>query len=200
MQPSQTLDLIVVPRGDPPMVARALAGAAGAEPDLIALILDEDHARVSVVRFVDQGGQPIAVDLAPYARALSAAGRSAGVAHIDPTRDTRSWDAWADGAQTRTIGLVDELYVPFDADGMPDLDATPVARPDGAGAGWRRLRSCLDMGMELLASCRFTPVAHALDAMAMGEGDSVHAFVLRRGGQAVQPPAEVPWRRLPDAD
>lgn len=200
MPPSHTLDLIVVPRGDPPMVARALAGAAGAEPDLIALILDEDHARVSVVRFVDQGGQPIAVDLAPYARALSAAGRSAGVAHIDPTRDARSWEAWADGALSRTIGQGEELYVPLDDDGFPDLDATPQARPDGAAAGWRRLRSCLDMGMERLASCRFTPVAHALDAMAAGEGDSVHAFVLRRGGQTVLPPAEVPWRRLPDAD
>jgi hypothetical protein len=198
MNPRRGLELLLVPRAEPQLVARALAAVPASHPELVVLVLDEAHAQVSVLRFVDGAGMALDVDLRPFAQALSAGGRSAGVARIDAAQDARSWTGWRDGAVEATLGEADELYVPHDEDGLPDLDVEPVPRAR-AGAGWRRLRSCLDLGMQRLASCRFTPVAHALDAMAAGEEVPVHAFVLRRGGAAVQPPAEVPWRRLPDA-
>ena len=187
---SDTLEILVFPQTPPETVARALAVVPGSGGDLSALILPVPMAAATVARFYDAHGRQAALDLTPYAAALSRGGHALGVVRIDPVGNTRRWAAWRDGAQAEVYTPDDELYVPHDEDGLPDLEAPPVRARDGVPAGYRRLRSALDLGMQKLVSCRFTPVAHAVERLGHAEAPDARAWVLRRGGRDLRPPQE----------
>ena len=81
--------------------------------------------------------------------------------------------------------------MPYDDEGFPSLEVPPRRAAEGIPEGWRRLRSALDIGMQRLVSCRFTPVAHALERLRHNEEVNARAYALVVGGRALHPPAEI---------
>lgn len=190
------LELIIVPSASVDAVVRALGHVRAPASSLVALLVPLEHASGTIVRFTDESGRPAAVELAPFARALSSGSQAVGVARIDGADSLRGWESWQNGALSRQLGPADELWIPLDAAGQPDLDGEMRTFPDGAPAeGWRRLRTCLDLGMERLLSCRFTPVTRALERLRAGEGGA-RAFALISHGRPLQPPQELPWQQM----
>jgi hypothetical protein len=176
-------------------VPRALSAIGSEAQSLVVLAVPVPSAGVTAVRLLDGRGRALPAETARVAVGLSRGGR-AGLAELDAAAGTRSWTRFVDGVQDETLTEQDELWLPHDAQGMPDLDAEPVATRDGVPDDWRRLRSCLDLGMQGLSSCRFTPVVAALEAVRAGEPTMARAWVLREGGRTVAPAAEVPLEHL----
>lgn len=189
------LSVVLLPDAHVERVPRALAAIGSEAPSLVVLAVPILAAGVTAVRLLDGRGRALPGETARVAAALSRGGR-AGLAELDAAAGTRRWTRFVDGVQGPTLTELDELWLPHDAQGMPDLDAEPVATRDGVPEGWRRLRSCLDLGMQGLSSCRFTPVVRALEVVRAGEDSPARAWVLREGGVALQPPAEVPLEHL----
>lgn len=193
---SDRIDLLIVPSVSTEILARALAEVDAGVSDLLAVVMPVEEGQAVVVRLLDAHGQPSTVDLAPFARALSARGHRAGVAHIDPVGGHRGWQGFHNGTQELSFTPADEPYVPHDEDGLPDMDVAPRRLADGVPPGWRRLRSCLDLGMQRLVSCRFTPVARAVERLHAAEPGSARAFALVVGGRTLRPPQELPLQDL----
>lgn len=193
---SDRIDLIVVPSVSTEILARALAEVKHGARELVAVILPVEEGQAVVVRLLDPHGQPSEADLAPFASALSARGHRAGVVHIDPVGGARQWQGFHDGRLEFSLGPDDEPYVPHDEDGLPDMDVPPRTPATGVPPGWRRLRSCLDLGMQRLVSCRFTPVARAVERLHAAEPAGARAFALVVGGRALRPPQEVSLMEL----
>lgn len=193
---SDRLDLLIVAQTAPDSLARALARVTAPVPTLNALIVTVPEARATAVQLLDDHGRPSEADPALFARVLSVGGHAVGVARIDPVANTRRWERYVDGAQTQVIDAEDELYVPHDEDGFPDMDAPPRRASEGVPEGWRRLRSALDLGMKGLVSCRFTPVLHAFERLHHAEDLSVRAYALVVAGRALIPPQEIGWQEL----
>lgn len=185
------LELLVVPQSAPASLALALARVEVAVPSLVALVVAVPEARASAVQLLDDHGRPSEADPALFARVLSVGGHAVGVARIDPVANTRHWERYQDGLQAETLGSSDELYLPHDEDGFPDLEVTPVRAADGVPEGWRRLRSALDLGMMRLLSCRFTPVSHAFERLHHAEDVAARAYALVVAGRALRPPQEM---------
>lgn len=190
------LDILVVPQTAPESLARGLAVTDLPSPSLVALVVNVPEAQSTAVRFLDPSGRPAEVDPGRFARVLSVGGHTVGVARIDPGANTRRFELYRNGAVLHVFTPEDELYVPHDEDGFPDMEVPPVRQADGVPEGWRRLRSALDLGMQRLVSCRFTPVAHAFERLARGEDLDVRAFALSVAGRALHPPQEIPWAEL----
>ena len=190
------LEILVLPSLSSAQIARALSVVEPSVPSLVALVVPVERAGASAVRLFDEDGRPADVDLSVYAAALSQGGHAVGVATVDPVGSNRAWQLFRDGALAETFGADDELYVPHDEDGFPDLEATPVRRSEGVPDGWRPLRTCLDLGMERLVSCRFTPVTYVFEQLRGNRGVQAHAYTLATGGHALRPPQETPWQDL----
>lgn len=190
------IELLIVPSASPDAVARVLGRQSVQTSSLVALLIPLEHASGTIVRLLDEAGRPAAVDLAPFARSLSTGGQPVGLARIDGADAQRGWETWQDGERTRVLTVADELWIPLDAEGHPDLDGDMRSFPDGPPAsGWRRLRSCLDLGMERILSCRFTPVTRAMERLRSGEGEA-RAFALVSHGHPLHPPQELPWQQM----
>jgi hypothetical protein len=184
------LSVVLLPDLHVERVPRALAALGSDAPSLVVLAVPVPAAGVTAVRLLDGAGRALADETARAALGLSRGARS-GLAELDAGAGTRRWTRFVDGVRGPTLTEQDELWLPHDEQGMPDLDATPVPTRDGVPDGWRRLRSCLDLGMQGLSSCRFTPVVHALESVRAGEPAGARAWVLREGGAPLLPPAEV---------
>lgn len=188
---SDSVELLVVPMCAPEPLAVALARVEVSVPGLWALILNVHEARATVVQLCGEHGRPAELDPALFARVMSVGGHAVGVARVDPVANHRSWETWRDGALIESITPDDELYVPYDDEGFPSLDVPPRRASEGLPEGWRRLRSALDLGMQRLVSCRFTPVAHALERLHHNEDADARAYALVVGGRALHPPAPI---------
>ena len=193
---SDRLELLVVPQTAPEALARGLAQAECPAPNMVALVVNVPEARATAVRFVDAQGRGLDVDPGLFARVLSVGGHEVGVARIDPQANARRFELYRNGAEIAVFTTADELYVPHDEDGFPDLDVPPVRLSDGVPEGWRRLRSALDLGMQRMVSCRFTPVSYAFERLQHAEDLDVRAYVLSVAGRALRPPQEVAWAEL----
>ncbi len=193
---SDQLDLLIVSQTAPESVARALARVEVPVSALNALVVTVPEARATVVQLLDERGRRSDLDPALYAAVLSVGGHAVGVARVDPVGNRRRWERYLDGALVERLGEEDELYVPHDEDGFPDLDVPPVRARDGVPEGWRRLRSALDLGMKGMLSCRFTPVLHAFERMHHAEDVAVRAYALVVSGRALKPPQEIAWQEL----
>ncbi len=193
---SEQLDLLIVAQTAPETVARALTRVDVPVPTLNALVVTVPEANATAVQLLDDRGRPSSADPALFARVLSVGGHAVGVARVDPVGSHRAWERWQDGALSVRLDEGDELYVPHDEDGFPDLDVPPVRARDGVPAGWRRLRSALDLGMKQMLSCRFTPVLHAFERLHHAEDVQVRAFALVVSGRALRPPQEIAWQEL----
>lgn len=191
---SEHLDLLVVAQTAPESVARALSRVEVSAATLNALVVTVPEARATVVQLLDERGRPSDIDPALYARVLSVGGHTLGVGRVDPVENNRRWERYHDGELVQSLGLDDELYVPHDEDGFPDLDVPPRRAP--VPEGWRRLRSALDLGMKEMLSCRFTPVLHAFERMHHAEDVNVRAYALVVAGRALKPPQEIGWQEL----
>ncbi len=194
------LETLVLPTTDAARVARALDGLVAEGETLVALAAPVTSAGALALRFVDRWGHPAAMDYLAAASALSAGGEAVGLARIHPANDARAWLRFEGGAQVSAIGRAEELYLPHDDEGFPELSVAPVAladMPEGPPAGWRRLRTCMDLGMKGLSSCRFTPVTRAFDRLSAGDGvDGARAFALIWESRRLRPAQEIPWQRL----
>ena len=193
---AERLEVLVVPRRGRLVMSRALGECEWNQPSVVAVAVVERPPHVVAVRFFDGTGHPVRVDLSAAARTLSAGGHAVGLAVIDPVADERHWESWQDGERVEVLGVEDETFVPHDAEGFPDFEVAPVRLADGVPDGWRRLRSCLDLGMERQFSCRFLPVARQFERLAAGEPVDARAFVLMAEGRPVRPPAEISLRDL----
>jgi hypothetical protein len=193
---SERLDLLIVASTAPDTLAKALARVEVPVASLNALVVSVPEANATVVQLLDDHGRPSEVDPALFARILSVGGHGLAVARVDPSANSRRWERYLDGAQVETLGVDDELYVPHDEDGFPDLDVPPVRASDGVPEGWRRLRSALDLGMKRFLSCRFTPVLHRWERLHHAADNSVRAYALVVGGRALRPPQEIAWQEL----
>lgn len=181
------LHLLVLPDAPPERVLRALRHAPLAGNDLVAHLTRVLEANAVVLAFADAQGQAAPLALEPIAAALSQGGEVVGLAQLDAAAGTRSWQTWTGGQRVQWLTQDDELYLPPDARGRPDLDAEPRTRAQGADAGWVLLRSCLDRGMERSFSCRFAPIAHALE---QGGGEHTAWVLIARGHPLAGPQ---PW-------
>lgn len=189
------LSVVLLPDQQLERVPRALSALGSEQSSLVVLAVPIPTAGVTAVRLLDRRGRALPDETARVAAGLSRGGR-AGLAVLDAAAGTRRWTRFVNGEQDTTLTEQDELWLPHDAQGMPDLDAEPVATRDGVPDGWRRLRSCLDLGMQGLSSCRFTPVVSALEAVRAGEPTLARAWVLREDGRALVPAAEVPLEHV----
>ncbi len=188
---SDSVELLVVPMSAPESLALALARVEVTVPGLWALILTVPEARATAVQLTVEHGRPADLDPALFARVMSVGGHTVGVARVDPVANHRSWQTWRDGVMVESVTPDDELYVPYDDEGFPSLEVPPRRAAEGIPEGWRRLRSALDIGMQRLVSCRFTPVAHALERLRHNEEVNARAYALVVGGRALHPPAEI---------
>ena len=188
---SESVELLVVPMSAPESLALALARVEVTVPGLWALILTVPEARATAVQLCGEHGRPADLDPALFARVMSVGGHTVGVARVDPVANHRSWQTWRDGVMVESVTPDDELYVPYDDEGFPSLEVPPRRAAEGIPEGWRRLRSALDIGMQRLVSCRFTPVAHALERLRHNEEVNARAYALVVGGRALHPPAEI---------
>lgn len=188
---SNRVELLVVSMTAPESLVRALARVEVTVPGLWALILAVPEARATAVQLCGEHGRPADVDPALFARVMSVGGHTVGVARIDPVANSRRWETFKDGASVEVFTADDELYVPYDDEGFPSMEVAPRRASEGVPEGWRRLRSALDLGMQRLVSCRFTPVSHALEKLHHNEDQRARAYALVVGGRALHPPAEV---------
>lgn len=188
---SDSVELIVVTMTSPESMARALARVEAPVANLWALVLQVPEARATAVQLIGEHGRPSDVDPALFARVISVGGHSVGVARIDAVANQRRWESYRDGALIERFGPDDELYVPYDDEGFPSMEVPPRRAAEGIPEGWRRLRSSLDLGMQRLVSCRFTPVSHALERNRHREDEHARAYALVVGGRALHPPQEV---------
>lgn len=193
---SDHLCILVVPKTPHALVARALALVPPPVADLVALVVSVDESNATAIRFYDPQGRVADVDLRPWAAALSQGGHASGLASVDASAGARDFALFRDGAEAARFTPDDETYVPHDEDGFPDLDVPPRTARDGVPPGWRRLRTCLDLGMQALVSCRFTPVARVFERLLAVEPARANAYALAVGGRALSPPQETPWQDL----
>lgn len=193
---AECLEVLILPRLGREAMARALAEVVWTVPSLVAVAVVERPPHVVAVRFFDETGYPAEVDLEAAARTLSSGGFAVGLACIAPVADQRRWESWQAGERVEILGVEDETWVPRDEDGFPDFEVEPVRFGEGVPDGWRRLRSCLDLGMERLFSCRFLPVARQFERLRAGEPVDARAFVLVSDGRPMHPPAEIAWQDL----
>lgn len=198
-------DVLILPHLSPDAddlaaIARGLAGMAWPQRDVVALFLPLDEAGCVAVQFRSGGGARIEVDLDAVGRHMSTGGHGVGVAHGGAAERGRAWVQWKDGREVARFGPADELLLPVDEDGFPELDETPRRRGEGAPEGWDVFRSCHDLGMQAAFSCRFRPVAFRVARLDGRDGDGesgARAFVLVRDGQALHPPLPMPWPPTP---
>ena len=164
-------------------LSRALASIPHEAPDLTAQVLPVLEAGVMALTFVGPDGAELEdLDLAPYAQALSLGG-ILGLAWEE--REGRGWETWREGLCEERLGPADELVVPLEADGSPDMDFKPTTRRELGPGRAHVVRSCLDLGMTALFSCRFGPVR-----LAWAAGEGRRALTLTRHGHTLRPPVE----------
>jgi len=184
---------LVVPHLAPDTVARALVAAAPAGDSVVAVLIPVAEAGATAVIFRNSQGEALKVDMDRVASHLSTGGTDVGVAHGHSQDTARRWDHYREGQVVHTLGPRDELYLPMDEDGFPDLEATARTTQESLPAGWGRFRSCHDLGMQETFSCRFGPVAHCIDRMLVGEDVGARAYALVRDGQRLSPPPALSW-------
>ncbi len=185
-----SLDLLITPDISLETLGRALAAVPIDRPSLVALVVPLHEAQALALQLRDGDGQPAGVDLSAYASVLSRGGWPVGLAHQSP--DCDRWETWSGGERTLVLGCEDALFLPFDDEGFPDVQVAPVRAADGPPEGWRRWRSCHDLGMTALHSCRFRLVLWSVRRAIRGEGDA-RALVLAEDGEILSPPQEVSW-------
>ena len=174
----------------PERVARAMAGLAWTQPDVVVLVVPAPHSGGVGVLVVNAEGQVQVGHEDAAARKLSSASYPICVATLG---DEPRWVRYEGGDPVQDLGPADDLFLPFDEDGFPELGETPIARRDGPPEGWRVFRRSVDQGMESLLSCRFRPLERAINRALEGSSPRTRAFVARRKGRALNPPAEVGW-------
>ncbi|NOY26861.1 MAG: hypothetical protein GXP62_13400 [Oligoflexia bacterium] len=187
--------VLVLPHLSPETIARGLVECAPQRDTLVAVLLPLPQANATAVIFADLAGQALALDLDPMAQALSAGGTEIGVAIGHSDDPARRFVGYRDGRVLHTLGPDDELFLPVDEDGFPDMERPPVRRVDGPPDGWGRFRSCHDLGMKRAFSCRFGPVEHCLDKMVSGQDVGARAYALVRDHHRLRPPLALPWDR-----
>ncbi|MCB9760717.1 MAG: hypothetical protein H6739_12820 [Alphaproteobacteria bacterium] len=191
------LELLILPGTPADRAARALAHVPFAASSVVALAVPVPRANALAVRLLTEDGRPAPVDLAVVAAALSTQDHGVGLARLDGDAERRAWLQYRGGQQIARFTVDDELWIPLDERGQPDLDGDMRRFGDGVPEeGWRRLRSCLDLGMERFVSCRFTPITRALERLRAGEDSDARAWILVSGGRALLPPQEIGWRQL----
>ncbi len=186
-----SLDLLITPDISLETLGRALGAVPIERPSLVALVVPLHEAQALALQFRDGDGLPTGVDLPAYASVLSRGGWPVGLVHQGPDGDR--WETWSGGAKTLVLGGEDALFLPFDDEGFPDMQAAPVRAADGPPEGWRPWRSCLDLGMTALHSCRFRPVLWSVQRAIRGESGDARALVLAEDGEILSPPQEVSW-------
>jgi len=184
-------DLLITPQVNLDILSRALSTVPVSRPSLVALVVPLHEAQAFAIQFRDGDGQPTAVDTTAYARSLSQGDWPVGLARQDAECDI--WETWTGGEVKVRLDCSDELFLPFDEEGFPDMQEKPAIARDGVPDGWKRWRTCLDIGMTSLHSCRFRPVLWALDRAIEGELEGVRALVLAEDSEVLKPAQEVGW-------
>lgn len=192
-RPDLPYDVLVLPHIAPDSIARGLVDAAPALPQVVALLLPLPEAGATAVLFTDDHCRAVSVDLDAVAAHMSTGGHAVGVAHGSIDQAERRWRGFRDGRPVMELGPDDELYLPVDEDGFPDLEAERLRKGDGVPDGYGRFRSCHDLGMKQTFSCRFGPVAHAVQRLAQGEEVGVEAYALVVDGHRVSTPTPLKW-------
>ena len=185
--------VLVVPHKAPETVARGLVEAAPPVPSVVAVLLPLDEANATAVVFRDLDGQPLPIDLDQVGAHMSSGGTDVGVAHGDDQDEGRRWVRFHAGQVAQVLDLRDELYLPVDEDGFPDLERAPLRRADRPPATWGRFRSCHDLGMKQSFSCRFGPVEHLLAGLLAGREVGAQAWLLVRDHRRLHPPLPLSW-------
>lgn len=186
-----SLDLLITPAASLDILGRALAPVPIERPSLVALVVPLHEAQALAVQFRDGDGVPTSVDLAAYAGALSRGGWPVGLAR--QSAGGGCWETWSGGEKTLSLSSDDALYLPFDDEGFPDMQTSPLRAGERPPEGWRQWRSCQDLGMTELHSCRFRPVVWAVQRAIRGESEDARALVLAEDGEVLNPPQEVSW-------
>lgn len=192
MPTSAARQFVLVPSTGRERPALALAGHPwGARASLVAVCVPEPHANALAMWFVDEDGAPVEVDVDAVAAWLSRGGGGlVCVARWDGQDGL--WRDYEGGRPSLALGPEDDRFQPVDDEGFPRLEVSAVRRGEAPPDGWRRVRTCLDVGMAERFSCRFGPVLHAVSLVEAG-GGGAQAWLLVREGQPLTPPAEVPW-------
>jgi hypothetical protein len=185
------LEVLITPIVELRVLGRALAALPVDRQSLVALVTPLHEANALAIEFRDGDGRPTTVDMVEYAQHLSRGNRSIGYAYSEGADQT--WETWTNGELIHQLSSADALYLPFDDEGFPDMQADPVPARDGVPEGWQLFRTCLDLGMQELHSCRFRPVLWALARADRGEMEGTRALVLSEDGQHLNPPQEVSW-------
>jgi len=184
-------ELLITPQVNPEILSRALSTVPVSRPSLVALVVPLHEAQAFAIQFRDGDGQATVVDMTAYARALSQGDWPVGLARQDDACDT--WETWTNGVISTRLDCDDALFLPFDDEGFPEMQQKPVVARDGVPEGWQSWRTCLDLGMTSLHSCRFRPVLWALGRAVSGELEGVRALVLAEDGEVLKPAQEVSW-------
>jgi len=185
--------VLVVPHLSPETTARGLVECAPAVDDLVAVLLPLPHANATAVLFHRRGGDVADIDVNQLACHLSLGGTEVGVALGRLTNQDRTWTSYCDGQRCLGLDINDELYLPVDEDGFPDMEQQPIAWRDHPPAAWGRFRSCHDLGMKRTFSCRFGPIQHALDQLHAGHDVGARTFAIVHDGEPLHPPRALPW-------
>ena len=185
--------VLIVPNLSPETVARGLVESAPPAPSVVAVLVPLEEAGACVVVFRDIDGQPLAVDLDQVAAHMSCGGHDVGVAHGLGADEGRRWLRFHCGKVVQVVDARDELFLPLDEDGFPDLERAPMRQGDGPPAGWGRFRTCHDVGMKQVFSCRFGPVEHMLSMLQTGQDVGARAFALVNEHRRLVPPLPLSW-------
>lgn len=185
--------VLIVPNLALETVARGLVEVAPPAPSVVAVLAPLEEAGACVVVFRDLEGQALDLDLDQVAAHMSFGGHDVGVAHGMGAEEGRRWLCFREGKVIRSLDPRDELYLPVDEDGFPDLERTPVRQADGPPPGWGRFRTCHDVGMKQTFSCRFGPVEHLLATLQAGQDVGARAFALVNDHRRLHPPLPLAW-------
>lgn len=186
-------DVLLLPHIASDSIARGLVGAMPDLPQVVALLLPLPEAGATGVLFTDDRCSPLPLDLDAIAAHMSTGHNAVGVAHGGPDEDRRIWRGYLDGERVVELGPDDELYLPVDEDGFPELDAERVRGGDGVPPGYGRVRTCHDLGMKQAFSCRFSVVAQTMKRLAAGEDVGLEAYALVVDGRRVGSPTPLSW-------
>ena len=185
--------ILLLPHGAPDSIARGLAASAPARDELVAVLIPLPEANATAVLLRDLHGQPAALDLVEVATRMSSGGFEVGLADGSPDEPDRAWTSFKDGRVELRLGPRDEPWLPMDEDGFPDLDAPRRFLDQGIPAGHGRFRSCHDLGMTQVFSCRYGPVDWTLKRASAGEDVGAQAYLLSSGGHKSGAPMRLPW-------